>query len=227
MCGRFSITGELDFYAEYFGVDEVFAERLEPNWNVAPTDPVYVVAEREGVRLLDSMPWGLIPHWATDTRSIHINSRAETVATNAAFRESFSRRRCLIPADGFYEWEPKGAGRAPHWVYRADGHPMAFAGIWATRHDPDIDLWQRTCSIITTAAQGAVSSIHDRMPVSLQPSVWDAWLDREVREPEVVGGLLQPIDHELIMEHPVSKRVNSVKNNGPELRERSEPETLF
>ena len=227
MCGRFSITGDLDFYAEYFGVDEVFAERLEPNWNVAPTDPVYVVAEREGVRLLDSMPWGLIPHWATDTRSIHINSRAETVATNAAFRESFSRRRCLIPADGFYEWEPKGVGRAPHWVYRADGHPMAFAGIWATRRDPDIDLWQRTCSIITTAAQGAVSSIHDRMPVSLQPSVWDAWLDREVREPKVVGGLLQPIDHELIMEHPVSKLVNSVKNNGPELRERSEPETLF
>ena len=186
-----------------------------------------MVAEREGVRLLDSMPWGLIPHWATDTRSIHLNSRAETVATNAAFRESFSRRRCLIPADGFYEWEPKGAGRAPHWVYRADGHPMAFAGIWATRHDPNIDLWQRTCSIITTAAQGAVSSIHDRMPVSLRPSVWDAWLDREVREPEVVGGLLQPIDHELIMEHPVSKLVNSVKNNGPELRERSEPETLF
>ncbi len=226
MCGRFSITGDLDFYAEYFGADEVLAERLEPNWNVAPTDPVYVVAEREGVRLLDSMPWGLVPHWARDMRSIHINSRVETVATSASFRESFSRRRCLIPADGFYEWEPKEAGRAPHWVYRADGHPMAFAGIWASRNDADTDTWRRTCSIITMAARGAVSSIHDRMPVSLHPSVWDGWLDREIRDPEVVSGLLQPIDPDLIMEHPVSKLVNSVKNNGPELRARSSPETL-
>jgi putative SOS response-associated peptidase YedK len=227
VCGRFSITGDLDFYAEYFGVDEVTAERLEPSWNVAPTDPVYVVAERDGVRSLGSMPWGLVPHWAKDTRSIHINSRAETVATNSAFRESFSRRRCLIPADGFYEWEPPANGRAPHWVYRADGHPMAFAGIWATRRDPETDIWQRTCSIITTSAKGAVSPIHHRMPVSLQPSVWDAWLDRELQDPETVAGLLQPIDPDLIMEHPVSKLVNSVKNNGPELRDKADSDTLF
>jgi putative SOS response-associated peptidase YedK len=173
------------------------------------------------------MPWGLIPHWAKDTRSIHINSRAETVAGNAAFRESFARRRCLIPADGFYEWEPKEMGGTPHWVYRADGHPMAFAGIWASRRDPDSDIWQRTCSIITTTAEGAVSPIHDRMPVSLRTSVWDAWLDRDLQDPEVVTGLLQPIDPELIMEHPVSKQVNSVRNNGPELREKAESETLF
>jgi putative SOS response-associated peptidase YedK len=227
VCGRFSITGDLDFYAEYFGVDEVTAERLEPSWNVAPTDPVYVVAERDGVRSLGSMPWGLVPHWAKDTRSIHINSRAETVATNSAFRESFTRRRCLIPADGFYEWEPPANGRAPHWVYRADGHPMAFAGIWATRRDPETDIWQRTCSIITTSAKGAVSPTHHRMPVSLQPSVWDAWLDRELQDPETVAGLLQPIDPDLIMEHPVSKLVNSVKNNGPELRDKADSDTLF
>jgi putative SOS response-associated peptidase YedK len=227
VCGRFSITGDLDFYAEYFGVDEVVAERLDPNWNVAPTDPVYVVAERDESRFLGSMPWGLIPHWAKDTRSIHINSRAETVASNAAFRESFSRRRCLIPADGFYEWEPKETGRAPHWVYRADGHPMAFAGIWSTRRDPGTEVWHRTCSIITTVAAGVVSSIHDRMPVSLQPAAWDAWLDRELRDPVAVTGLLQPIDPDLIMEHRVSKLVNSVKNNGPELREKAEPDTLF
>jgi putative SOS response-associated peptidase YedK len=179
------------------------------------------------VRSLGSMPWGLVPHWAKDTRSIHINSRAETVATNSAFRESFSRRRCLIPADGFYEWEPPANGRAPHWVYRADGHPMAFAGIWATRRDPETDIWQRTCSIITTSAKGAVSPIHHRMPVSLQPSVWDAWLDRELQDPETVAGLLQPIDPDLIMEHPVSKLVNSVKNNGPELRDKADSDTLF
>jgi putative SOS response-associated peptidase YedK len=173
------------------------------------------------------MAWGLVPHWAKDTRSMHINSRAESVATNAAFRESFSRRRCLIPADGFYEWEPKSVGGAPHWLYRADGHPMAFAGIWASRRDPDTDIWQRTCSIITTVAEGAVSPIHDRMPVALQASVWDAWLDRDLQDPDAVTGLLQPIDPELIMEHAVSKLVNSVRNNGPELREKAEPETLF
>jgi putative SOS response-associated peptidase YedK len=227
MCGRFSITGDLDFYAEYFGVDEVTTDRLEPSWNVAPTDPVYVIAEREGARTLESMPWGLVPHWAKDTRSIHINARAETVSANPAFRESFSRRRCLVPADGFYEWEPADAGRAPHWVYRADGHPMAFAGIWASRHDPETDTWRRTCSIITTVARGSVAAIHDRMPVSLHPGAWEAWLDRGLQDPEAATGLLQPIDPDLIMEHEVSKLVNSVKNNGTALRERAEPDTLF
>ncbi len=227
MCGRFSITGDLDFYAEYFGVDDIATERLEPNWNVAPTDPVYVISERDDVRLLGSMQWGLVPHWAKDTRSIHINARLETAATTAAFRESFSRRRCLIPADGFYEWEPKEAGRSPHWVYRADGHPMVFAGIWASRLDPETDIWNRTCSIITTEAKGVVSPIHDRMPVSLVRDVWDAWLDRDLRDPNLVAGLVEAIDPDEIMEHPVSSRVNSVKNNGPELQERAEPETLF
>lgn len=227
VCGRFSITGDLDFYAEYFGVEEVLTDRLEPSWNVAPTDPVYVVAERDGVRSLGSMPWGLVPHWAKDDKSIHINARSETVGTNASFRESFSRRRCLIPADGFYEWEAKDKGRTPHWVYRADGHPMAFAGIWASRLDPDTDAWRRTCSIITTRADGPVSSIHDRMPVSLEANVWDAWLDRDLRDADAIAGLLQPIGPELIMEHVVSSRVNSVRNNGPELREKAESETLF
>lgn len=227
MCGRFSVTGDLDFYVEYFGVDEVMTDRLDQSWNVAPTDPVYVIAERDGKRQLGSMKWGLVPHWADDTRSIHINARAETVATTPAFRDSFARKRCLIPADGFYEWEPAEQGRTPHWVYRADGHPMAFAGIWASRVDPETGEWQRTCSIITTDAEGVISAIHDRMPVALRPSVWDAWLDRDLREPEAALSLIQPIDPDSIMEHTVSRMVNSVKNNTPELNERAEPETLF
>jgi putative SOS response-associated peptidase YedK len=227
MCGRFSITGDIDFYAEYFGVDEVLTEPLAPSWNVAPTDPVYVIAERDGSRQLGSMAWGLVPHWAKDTRSIHINARAETVATNASFRDSFAARRCLIPADGFYEWEPKDKGRTPHWVFRADGHPMVFAGIWASRRDEDSGLWVRTCSIITTAAQGVIESIHDRMPVVLERSSWPAWLDREMKDPEAAMGLLVSIDQDEVMEHPVSSRVNSVRNNGPELREEAAPETLF
>jgi putative SOS response-associated peptidase YedK len=227
MCGRFSITGDLDFYADYFGVDDVLTEPLDKSWNVAPTDPVYVVAERDGNRQLSSMKWGLVPHWAKDAKSIHINARSETVATTAAFRDSFARKRCLIPADGFYEWEPPEEGRTPHWVYRADGHPMVFAGIWASRLDPDTERWERTCSILTTQAEGPISSIHDRMPVSLIPDVWEAWLDRDLTDPQAAKGLIQVMDPEAIMEHIVSRDVNSVKNNRPGLNEKIEPETLF
>ncbi len=227
MCGRFSITGELDFYAEYFGVDEVVTERIEPSWNVAPTDPVYTITEKEGRRLLGSMQWGLVPHWATDTKTIHINARAETVATTAAFRDSFARRRCLIPADGFYEWEPPEQGRTPHWVYRADGHPLVFAGIWASRRDPDSGDWLRTCSIVTTGSTGPIAPIHDRMPVALDPRVWGAWIDRGVTDPGRVLDSLQVIDSEALMEHVVSRQVNSVRNDDPSLREPAKPETLF
>ena len=227
MCGRFSITGDLDFYAEYFGVDEVLTEALEKSWNVAPTDPVYVIAERDGRRQLESMRWGLVPHWAEDTKTLHINARSETVAGTPAFRDSFARKRCLIPADGFYEWESPERGRTPHWVYRADGYPMAFAGIWATRQDPETQQWHRTCSIVTAAATGVIASIHDRMPVSLLPEVWDSWLDRGIRDPEAALSLIRPIDSNMVMEHIVSRQVNSVRNNTPDLRDRIEPETLF
>lgn len=227
MCGRFSITGDLDFYAEYFGVDDVLTESLDKSWNVAPTDSVYVIAERDGKRQLASMKWGLIPHWAQDARSIHINARSETVATTAAFRDSFARKRCLIPADGFYEWEPAESGRAPHWVYRADGHPMVFAGIWASRPDPETGEWLRTCSILTSEARGPISTIHDRMPVVLGADIWDSWLDRDLQDPETVLALVQPIDPESLMEHIVSRKVNSVANNTPDLHDRIEPETLF
>lgn len=227
MCGRFSITGDLDFYAEYFGVDEVVAQPLEKSWNVAPTDQVYVVAEKDHQRQLGSMKWGLVPHWAKNTKSIHINARSESVDITAAFRDSFARRRCLIPADGFYEWETPEKGRAPHWVYRADGHPMVFAGIWTARLDPETEEWQRTCSILTTSAEGVIAPIHERMPLSLSPAVWEAWLDRDLTDPVAARSLLSNIDSDLLMEHLVSREVNSVRNNDPELRHPIEPETLF
>lgn len=227
MCGRFSITGDLDFYAEYFGAENIELSNLSPSFNVAPTDEVLVVAEHEGVRRLGTMRWGLVPHWAKDKKSIHINARSETVATSSVFRDSFSRKRCLIPSDGFYEWEPAERGRTPHWIFRADGHPMVFAGIWATRLDPVTNEWERTCSILTTEAMGAVAPIHDRMPVVLESDVWGSWLDRDLTDPEAALGLLQPIDPDLLMEHRVSSRVNSVRNNEPELRDPAPPETLF
>lgn len=227
MCGRFSITGDLDFYVEYFGVDTALTDGIEKSWNVAPTDEVYVIVESDHERQLGVMRWGLVPHWAGAGRSIRINARAETVDQTPAFRDSFARRRCLIPADGFYEWEPAERGRTPHWVYRADGHPMVFAGIWASRQDPETGEWQRTCSILTTEAQGAIAAIHDRMPLSLPAGNWDTWLDRDLIDPVAARALIQTVDNGEIMEHRVSRRVNAVRNNTPDLREQAEPETLF
>jgi putative SOS response-associated peptidase YedK len=227
VCGRFSITGDLDFYAEYFGVDEIATKPLNPSWNVAPTDHIYVVADHDHARALGTMKWGLVPHWAKSSKNIHINARSETVASNPAFRDSFARKRCLIPSDGFYEWEPPETGRHPHWIFRADGHPMVFAGIWATRKDEATGEWVRSCSILTMGASGAISQIHDRMPLTLRREVWDMWLDRELTDPETALSLMQPIDDGLIMEYGVSKQVNSVRNNGPDLQKPEEPKTLF
>jgi putative SOS response-associated peptidase YedK len=223
MCGRFSLSGEVDFYAEYFGTSVVATEALEPSWNVAPTDDVYVVAQRiddggHQERALRTMRWGLIPHWAKEGKSININARAETVATTPAFRDSFSRKRCLIPADGFYEWEGKDKGRAPHWVFRADGYPVGFAGVWSSWNNPADGKWVRSCAIITTAATGVISSLHDRMPVALLPEAWEPWLDRALTDPEEAADVLAPIEADLWMEREVSTRVNNVRNNGPELQ---------
>lgn len=226
MCGRFAMTGDLDFYRDYYGIDEVTSESLDQSWNVAPTDEAYVIAERDQKRLLGRMAWGLIPYWAEDAKTIHINARVETVATKPAFKRALSRHRCLIPADGFYEWEPKEKGRTPHWLYRADGHPMSFAGIWSGWKDPATEQWTRRFSILTTKSEGPIVGLHDRMPVILPNEMWAPWLDRELEDPEAALALIRTLDPDLIMQHPISSRVNSVRNNGPDLIERH-VETLF
>ncbi|CAN5884669.1 SOS response-associated peptidase [soil metagenome] len=226
MCGRFAMSGDLDFYAQYYGVTDDDIEPIEHNWNVAPTDESYVVSERDETRHLSRMRWGVIPHWTRDSKTIHINARAESVATKPAFRKAFSIHRCLIPADGFYEWEPKERGRAPHWVFRADGHPMSFAGIWAAWRPTETDGWERRFAIITTEAAGPIATIHDRMPVILAAEVWEPWLDRSLTDPEEALALLRPLDSDLIMEHAVSSEVNSVRNNHPGLRD-PHSDTLF
>ena len=217
MCGRYVLAGDADDYVEFFDVDRVATESLEPNYNVAPTDPVYAIAEWDSERLLGSMRWGFIPHWAKDRKGMQINARSETVATKPMFRDSFRRKRCLIPANGFYEWEPKEKGRTPHFVYRADGYPMGFAGLWSTWKDPDTGEFIRTTTIITAEAKGVIKGIHERTPLVLDPSVWDAWLDRDLTDPEEIEHLLQPIDDDLIAEHAVDSDVNSVRNNRPDL----------
>lgn len=217
MCGRYVRTLEPDALASYLGVDETATERLDPSWNVAPTDPVYAVAEQRGRRLLGAMRWGLIPHWSPDRKGpLNINARAETAAVKPAFRDSLRGKRCLIPADGFYEWEPKQDGRRPHYVTLASGEPMMFAGIWAAWRDPESDVWMRSCAIITTSANRRLSGIHTRMPVILEPESWDMWLDRELRETAALEPLLAPLRSEAVAEHPVSDLVNNVRNNLPE-----------
>jgi putative SOS response-associated peptidase YedK len=226
MCGRYVLAGDADDYVEFFDVDRVATESLEPNYNVAPTDPVYAIAEWDSERLLGTMRWGFVPHWAKDRKGMQINARSETVATKPMFRDSFRRKRCLIPANGFYEWEPKDRGRTPHFVYRADGYPMGFAGLWSTWKDPDTGEFIRT-TIITAEAKGVIKGIHERTPLVLDPSVWDAWLDRDLTDPEEIEHLLQPIDYELISEHAVDSDVNSVKNNRPDLTSPAKAQRLL
>jgi putative SOS response-associated peptidase YedK len=225
VCGRFSLSGDIDFYAEYFGADPL-GQSLPPSWNVAPTDSVYVVAEREGKRVLETMRWGLVPHWAKDARSPHINARSETAATAPAFRDSYARKRCLIPADGFYEWEPGERGRIPHWIYRADGYPVGFAGLWSTRTNEQGE-WTRSCSILTTEARGVVAPLHDRMPIALRPESWATWLNRSLTDTAEAARSLQRIDDELWMEREVSSRVNSVGNNDDRLQNPPEQARLI
>jgi putative SOS response-associated peptidase YedK len=180
------------------------------------------------------MRWGLIPHWAKDLSKLPsmINARVETVASRPAYRRSFRRRRCLILADGFYEWGPGERGtreRSPFWVSLTDGGPFAMAGLWATWHAPDDPEGEptRSCTILTAPANAAVARIHDRMPVILHPEAEASWIDPTIAEPATLEGLLVPVPAEALRLTPVSRRVNSPRNDGPELiRPVPEPPTL-
>jgi len=215
MCGRFVQAQSAQSYAAHFGAMVSLDEQVKPSWNVAPTDRVYAVAEHEGSRLLGAFRWGLIPWFAKDAKvgSRHINARAETAASTATFRDSFARKRCLIPADGFYEWEKReSGGKLPHFIHHGDGTPLALAGLWSSWKSPGGER-VATCSIITTRPNDLVSPIHDRMPVVLAPESWDHWLDRDTADPAALTALLLPAADGTLTEHPVSTLVNDVKNN--------------
>lgn len=218
MCGRFVQAQDPATYAQFFGAAPV--ENLEtaaPSYNVAPTDRVYTVAEHDGVRNLGRFRWGLIPFWAKDKGigSRQINARAETVSTKPAFRDSFRAKRCLIPADGFFEWKKMAKGKLPHYIYRADGSPLAIAGLWASWRDPEGDERVVSCTIVTTEPNQLLVDIHDRMPVVLPADRWDQWLDREFADTDALVAMLAPSVEEM-QAHPVSTLVNSVRNNLPE-----------
>jgi len=224
VCGRFTSRTPAADLAEWFGVDEVVAPDLGQRFNVAPTDEVYAVAEssRDDSRRLGTFRWGLIPFWSKDAKggAKMINARAESLLDKPAFKRSFERRRCIVPADGFYEWEKIDAKtKQPWFITRADGKPMAFAGLWESwRPNKGSDEGKiRSCTIITGEPNEKVARLHDRMPVMLPPESWDAWLDPDNADLGALAGLLVPVAADELDLFPVSKAVNDVRNDGEEL----------
>lgn len=238
MCGRYVSATPTDDIAAYFDVDQVEERLAEPVYNVAPTTSVPIVRaarEKPTARTIDLYRWGLIPFWAKEAKvgNRMINARAETVATNNAFKRSFVGRRCIIPADGFYEWVTRPAESAatktglkkktikqPYYITQADGSPLAFAGIYASWRGPERDddpLY--SCSIITTTANATMEPVHDRMPVLLPSTDWDRWLDPDNDDVDGLTSLLAPAPESVLTMHPVSTDVNNSRSTGAQLIE--------
>ena len=196
-------------------------EELGPRYNVAPTQPLTVVVQRDEGRFVEIHRWGLVPAWAPGATGSGrlINARAETAAVSPAFRVAFRRRRCIVPADGFYEWRREGRRRHPYLIRPKSLGPLAFAGLWAAWRNPVTGEWLVSATIVTTSANDMVATLHDRMPVILEPDDWPLWLDPSVADVDLLSQLLRPApdgDLELV---PVSPRVNSPHNEGAELIE--------
>jgi putative SOS response-associated peptidase YedK len=236
VCGRYVSVSSPTLLAERLHVDEVRVPDadVEPNYNVTPRTEVPIVAERiseDGghLRVLDRVRWGLVPSWAKDLSvgDRLINARADGLAAKPAYRKAFERRRCLMPADGFYEWRVvpgtpgKRKQKQPYFIARVDREPMAFAGlyeVWRDRADPDAH-WVRSAAIVTTDANEKLAPIHDRMPVVLAERDWDEWLDPENRDTAKLARLLVPAPDSEFLSYPVSTLVNKPDNQGPELLE--------
>jgi putative SOS response-associated peptidase YedK len=218
MCGRFMQERPVSDLAEIFGA-EPLVDEPGGRYNVAPTDEALVVVQRDERRALTSYRWGLIPHWAENPRiaSRTFNARAETVATAPAFRDSFRRKRCLVPVDGFYEWKREGSVRQPYRVFRADGRPLVLAGLWAGWRDPTTGEVRRTFTIVTTAPNAMLAELHDRMPVIVPDDAWDRWLDPRPAEPGELRALLEPDETVPLVIAAASRLVNDVRRDGPEL----------
>jgi putative SOS response-associated peptidase YedK len=222
MCGRFVQERSLTELSELFDA-EVAAEDPGPRYNVAPTDPAAVVVERpDQRRAVTVFSWGLVPPWAGSPAGAarHINARSETAAISPAFREALQHRRCIVPADGFFEWTHEGRIRQPHLIRRRDRLPIAFAGIWSSWRARGSSETRRTFAILTTRANAAVASLHDRMPVALGPRDWSRWLDSRMAAEGEVLALLEPPDPAAYETFPVGRLVNDVRNDGPALIER-------
>ena len=216
MCGRYSLIADLGELARRFEFEGDWLE-FESSYNVAPTHNVLTVVGGEA-RRAGYMRWGLIPHWAKDHRigSRMINARAETVAEKPSFRDSLRRRRCLVLADGFYEWQRNGKEKRPMRVVMRSGEPFAFAGIWSVWKDPEGNRVP-SCAIITTTANDVLEPIHERMPVVLPREAEQFWLDPSVEDPAAITDVLNPAPDDAMNAYEVSSLVNSVANNRAEV----------
>lgn len=194
-------------------------DELGPRYNVAPTQPLTVVVQRDEGRSLELHRWGLVPAWSGKSTGSGrlINARAESAADSPAFRVAFKRRRCIIPADGFYEWLRDGRRRQPYLIQARDHAPLAFAGLWAPWRDPSTGEWLLSAAVVTTAANRTVGQLHDRMPAILDRADWPRWLDPWLTDAGPVSTLLRPAPDDLLELIPVSPLVNSPNNEGPEL----------
>jgi putative SOS response-associated peptidase YedK len=211
MCGRYTLKTPAGVLTERFDIEES-STSISSSYNIAPTQQVATVLAENGKRKLEMLHWGLIPSWAKDPEvgNRMINARAETVAEKPSYRKAFQERRCLILADGFYEWQKTDNGKQPFYIRMEDESPFAFAGLWESwRNGREI----RSCTIITTAPNELAASIHNRMPVILHPEDYDMWLDPDFDEREPLTSLLKPFPAEAMEAYPVSRRVNKPANN--------------
>ncbi len=228
MCGRYRLARKKEILAEVFDVGDHVD--WSPRYNIAPSQNVPVIRQdaAQSLRSLSLARWGLIPFWAKDAKARYkmINARAETVARTPAFRDPFRSRRCLIPADAFYEWSKQGKQKSPFCFSMADDSLFAFAGVWDRWRNPDKE-WIETCSIITTSANTLLSGIHDRMPVIMKRESYDLWLDPGFKKADDLLDLLKPFPSDAMRHHRVGTRVNSVKNDDPACAEEFIPTLLF
>ena len=227
MCGRFvSARKRLELLEEFSVTRDRVTDEPAPDYNVAPTKKIYaVLTGKERERELHTVKWGLVPFWAKESSggARLINARAETVAVKPAFRRAFAKRRCILPADGYYEWKDK----KPNYIFRTDGGDLAFAGIYELWRDATLPedalsadaglAWLWTAAVITTQATDDVGQIHDRMPMVIAPDLWADWLDPENTEISQLQAAMVPAMSGAMTSYPVSTAVNFVRNNGPEL----------
>jgi putative SOS response-associated peptidase YedK len=216
MCGRFLLISSADALAAYFSVAAL--AKLHPPYNIAPSQLFAALGlDRRGRRDLAMFRWGLVPSWAQDPKKAVINARSETVANLPTFADSFRQRRCVIPADGFYEWQKKTTKRKQPFCIRLVGDkPFAFAGIWDSWKPPSGGAPLPTCAILTTKPNELLKPIHDRMPVILAPKDYDVWIDRSVQEPAELKPLLVPYPAEEMQAFPIGPFVNDPKHEGAE-----------
>ncbi len=213
MCGRYTLSTPSDVVRDLFELSE--APELRPRFNIAPTQEASVVRVQGDARRLDLLKWGLVPYWAKDPSRGPINARSETVAEKPSFRDAFKKRRCLVVADGFYEWQKvAGGGKKPFYFQLPDGSPFAFAGLWErwTRGDEPLE----TFTILTKEANQIVGEIHPRMPVILGREGYAPWLDPDLQDGRALAGLLEAGPMEELTCYPVSTYVNSPANDSPE-----------